>query len=163
MASRILSETQIIACIRSLYRDGEPLNISWVKRTEPKLINSAFDCQPRQSAEAEVKPAATAVARAVQIALDEILVNVAAHSGATAVSVQAWLDTEALRLEISDDGTPFNPVTDVAPADITSALEDREVGGLGIRLVQSLMDHVEYTYRGGRNIVTLTKQTKEKS
>jgi 3-oxoacyl-[acyl-carrier-protein] synthase II len=32
---------------------------------------SAFDCQQRQNAEAEVKPAATAVARAVQIALDD--------------------------------------------------------------------------------------------
>jgi anti-sigma regulatory factor (Ser/Thr protein kinase) len=99
----------------------------------------------------------------VQIALDEILVNVAAHSGATAVNVQAWLDTAALRVEISDDGTPFNPITDVDPADVTSALEGRELGGLGIHLVRSLMDHVEYAYRGGRNIITLTKQTKEDS
>ena len=97
------------------------------------------------------------------IALDELLTNSASYSGATAVAVRAWANTERFITEISDDGTPFNPLTDTAPADTTSALEDREMGGLGVHLVKSLMDHVEYTYRGGRNIVTLTKQSKENS
>jgi sigma-B regulation protein RsbU (phosphoserine phosphatase) len=99
----------------------------------------------------------------MSIALDELLTNSASYSGATAVAVRAWANTERFITEISDDGTPFNPLTDTAPADTTSPLEDREMGGLGVHLVKSLMDDVEYAYRGGRNIVTLTKQSKENS
>jgi anti-sigma regulatory factor (Ser/Thr protein kinase) len=93
----------------------------------------------------------------LQVALDEILVNVASYSAATEATVLAWFDSARLEVEVSDDGTPFNPLEDVGGADTTSNLEDRLPGGLGIHLVRKLMDEVEYVYRDGRNVVTMRK------
>jgi sigma-B regulation protein RsbU (phosphoserine phosphatase) len=121
------------------------------------LLNESFG---RFAAAREISANVT---RPVQVALDEILVNVAAHSGAMAVTVRAWLDATSLRVEISDDGVPFDPSVEVQAPDISSALVDRGSGGLGVHLVRSLMDEVEYVHRGGRNIITLTKRSEEGS
>ena len=38
------------------------------------------------------------------------------------------------------------------------SLEEREIGGLGIHLVRQIMDDVQYQYKDGQNILTLTKK-----
>ena len=40
-----------------------------------------------------------------------------------------------------------------------SSIEGRALGGLGLLLVQQMMDDVEYQRRDGCNVVTLTKST----
>ena len=95
--------------------------------------------------------------RKLQIALDEMLGNVASYSGASALTMRVWYEGSRLLVELSDDGIPFNPFEEVAKADTTSSLEDRALGGLGVHLVKEMMDEVEYDYRGGHNIVTIVK------
>ena len=41
--------------------------------------------------------------------------------------------------------------------DIDAPMDDREIGGLGMLLVNRTMDGVEYRRRGGCNVVVLTK------
>jgi sigma-B regulation protein RsbU (phosphoserine phosphatase) len=110
---------------------------------------------------AEASGVDDSIVRPLQVAVDEMLVNIATHSGASSVVVQVWMDGGDLRLEISDDGTPFNPFTEVTTPDLEAPLEDREVGGLGLHLVRSLMSEFEYASRGGRNFITLTKLSEE--
>ena len=57
---------------------------------------------------------------------------------------------------IEDDGIPFNPFTQESP-DTSLSLEDREIGGLGIHIVKSLMDSYEYIRIDNRNVLKLVK------
>ncbi len=40
---------------------------------------------------------------------------------------------------------------------VALAAEERGIGGLGILLVKKSMDHVTYSYEGGKNILTIKK------
>jgi sigma-B regulation protein RsbU (phosphoserine phosphatase) len=64
---------------------------------------------------------------------------------------------ERLTVTISDDGLPFNPLSAKAP-DTKASLEDRDIGGLGIHLVRSMVDDVSYHRRIDKNVLTLVKQ-----
>ena len=66
-------------------------------------------------------------------------------------------DTLVLTVELRDAGVPFNPLNREDP-DITLSAEEREVGGLGIFLCKKLMDHIEYRYEDGCNILTMSKR-----
>lgn len=67
------------------------------------------------------------------------------------------LENEVLKIEIIDDGTPFDPTNRQMP-DVTLPAEDREIGGLGIYLIKQIMDTVEYSRIDNNNILTLTKK-----
>ncbi|SKC72966.1 ATP-binding protein [Ohtaekwangia koreensis] len=58
--------------------------------------------------------------------------------------------------EIVDDGTVFDINQFHEPA-IDNIVHQKRKGGLGIRLVKSIMDKVEYQNRSGRNVCRLIK------
>jgi anti-sigma regulatory factor (Ser/Thr protein kinase) len=55
-----------------------------------------------------------------------------------------------------DSGIPYDPLKKPDP-DITLAVEDRPIGGLGIYMVKKTMDDMTYAYENGYNILTLIK------
>lgn len=59
--------------------------------------------------------------------------------------------------EIEDDGTVFDINTFNEP-DLDNLIHIKRKGGLGIRLVKTIMDKIEYESRDGKNICRLTKQ-----
>jgi serine/threonine-protein kinase RsbW len=61
-----------------------------------------------------------------------------------------------LVFELVDDGTVFDINEFTTPA-IDSIVHEKRKGGLGIRLVKSIMDKIEYERTGGRNICRLVK------
>ena len=61
-----------------------------------------------------------------------------------------------LFVQIIDWGIEFNPLDKDDP-DITLPMEERGIGGLGIFMVKTIMDTVEYNYSEGKNILTMTK------
>ncbi|MBK5279724.1 MAG: ATP-binding protein [Bacteroidia bacterium] len=62
-----------------------------------------------------------------------------------------------LIFEIIDDGNVFN-INQFSSDNIGDLIHEKRKGGLGIRLVKSIMDNVEYFTRNGKNICRLTKQ-----
>ena len=58
---------------------------------------------------------------------------------------------------LTDNGAAFDP-TATAPADITLAVDERPIGGLGIFLVRQLMDSINYERIDGKNVLTLRKE-----
>jgi anti-sigma regulatory factor (Ser/Thr protein kinase) len=95
-----------------------------------------------------------------ELALEEILLNVATHGRPVdgrepSVEVRLDWDGKAVRMVILDDGLPFDPLSR-DPPDVDAPLEDRPVGGLGVHLVRTLMDDVAWRHVDGRNELTLT-------
>jgi len=99
-----------------------------------------------------------AVAGKVNVILDELLTNIVSYAyqdeARHKIKVRAELTEDALQLTIDDDGVPFNPFESAAP-DTTLSMDEREVGGLGIHLVRSMVDDVSYQRRIDGNSVTV--------
>ncbi len=93
--------------------------------------------------------------------LDEILMNIIMHGGASAQSnpigvqfeLRTTADTREAAVTISDCGLPFNPLEVVAKPQPTS-LADAEPGGLGLLMVRSHADRLDYRFQDGRNHLT---------
>ena len=58
--------------------------------------------------------------------------------------------------EIIDDGNTFD-INQFAEPDLGNLVHEKRKGGLGIRLVKSIMDKIEYQIRNGKNVCRLTK------
>ena len=68
-------------------------------------------------------------------------------------------EAEKIIFSISDAGIPFDP-TKQPPVDTSLSAEERAIGGLGIHLVNQLMDEVKYERVEGKNVLTLVKTVK---
>jgi anti-sigma regulatory factor (Ser/Thr protein kinase) len=95
----------------------------------------------------------------VRLASEEALVNVINYAypdkqGNIEISSDKY--ERQLVLEIADWGIPFNPLLLPEP-DIESPVEKRKIGGLGIYLVRSIMDKVDYRRDEDKNVLTLVK------
>jgi serine/threonine-protein kinase RsbW/sigma-B regulation protein RsbU (phosphoserine phosphatase) len=100
---------------------------------------------------------ADAVARKFSLALNETLTNAVSYAfpdgGRHSIAVRIEHRAGYLTATVSDDGAPFDPLSQPAP-DIHAPVAERKIGGLGIHLVRSLMETVAYRRRGGRNELT---------
>lgn len=95
----------------------------------------------------------------IGIAVDEIFSNIAryAYNPETGgVVIRVAVEDEII-IEFEDKGKPYNPLEKTDP-ETTAALEEREVGGLGIFMVKKIMDNVMYRYESGKNILSIKKQ-----
>jgi serine/threonine-protein kinase RsbW len=93
----------------------------------------------------------------LDLVLEEILVNIARYAyppdtGAAEVAFTPG-SIGRLHVEISDWGSPFNPL-EVEPPDFSRGLAERPVGGLGVFLVRSLVSSLAYRRQDGRNILS---------
>ena len=97
----------------------------------------------------------------LHLALEEVFTNVVSYAyegGAPRpVVVRLTRAGEELRVEVEDEGHPFNPL-ELAPPDLSRPLEERSVGGLGIFLVRQAMDTLEYRREDGRNVLVMTRR-----
>ena len=91
----------------------------------------------------------------LMVAVDEIYSNIVRYSAATEAQIRLIKEADTLRLVFHDNGKPYNPL-DAEEPDITASAEERAIGGLGIFMVRKMMDRVDYMYKDGQNILTLT-------
>jgi serine/threonine-protein kinase RsbW len=100
----------------------------------------------------------------VQLAVDEAATNIIQHaygeSGEGTLDLSWDIDAGVLTIILRDQGTPFEPAAVPVP-DIHSSFEERQAGGLGIYLMNKLMDDVEYRFAVGSNELTLRKRFAE--
>lgn len=95
----------------------------------------------------------------VNLALEELITNIVFYgfndNEEHQIDIGFILDSKFLTIKIEDEGKAFNPFEIKEPSDLNKPLKDRQIGGLGIHLVKKTMDHVEYTRKGKKNIVTI--------
>jgi sigma-B regulation protein RsbU (phosphoserine phosphatase) len=100
----------------------------------------------------------------VNLVLEEIVTNVISYGYEDSleheISVRlSWQDPR-IELEIKDDGRPFNPLEASQP-EVERPLVERPVGGLGIHLVRSMMDHLDYRREGDKNCLLLRTENRD--
>ncbi len=99
----------------------------------------------------------------LMLAVEEAVVNVMNYAYPIGTEGKVQIDAVAteqdLKFIITDQGKTFDP-TQGGHADTTLDVEERPIGGLGILLVQSLMDSINYERFDGKNILTLKKSYK---
>lgn len=97
----------------------------------------------------------------LQLALEEHLTNVVAYGYDDnlehQIRVRVHLKLPELRLEVEDDGHPFNPLEQPTP-DISKPIEERPIGGLGIHMMRKSLDGIEYRRADGKNILAMIKR-----
>ena len=103
---------------------------------------------------------ATQPALEMRLVAEEVLTNFVKYADARTdervVELRLSASPESVRLEFRDAGAPFNPLDAPLP-DLSGPPEKREVGGLGVHLVKSLVDDASYAREGAVNILVLIK------
>ena len=100
----------------------------------------------------------------IDLSVEELFVNVAHYAYAPQtgrVTLRFKSEGDPLRAVITfvDGGTPYDPLEKPDP-DVTLTADDRPIGGLGIFMVKKSMDDVQYEYKDGQNILTISKVIK---
>ncbi len=89
----------------------------------------------------------------LELAVDEACANVIEHAyehdATKQVLIRAIFDEETLRIEVVDTGKGFDP-NSIPEEDIRRLAAERKTGGLGLRLIKSLMDEVHYDVEPGK-------------
>ena len=102
---------------------------------------------------------------AVQLAVDEACTNIIdyAYGGESKkeIRVDCQITRDALEIRIEDSGKPFDISSVETSPDVSAPLSERQVGGLGIYLINNLMDDVQHQQAGKTgNILILKKKTR---
>ncbi len=96
----------------------------------------------------------------LKLAVDEACTNIITHGykgmdpGSIILSFR--IEPERILIQITDFGHCFEPVAGQRP-DVEAALEDQELGGLGLYLIYQTMDNIDYTSSDDGNTLTFTK------
>ena len=97
------------------------------------------------------------------LATEEAVVNVMNYAypmgSEGEITVTACGTEKDIKFIIIDEGKAFDP-THPSEADTSLSAEERPIGGLGILLVQQLMDSINYERVDGKNVLTLKKNYK---
>ena len=96
----------------------------------------------------------------INLVIEEALTNIIFYAfpdnDKHEIKVSITLINNMLSIKITDNGIPFNPLSQQQP-DITLSAEERPIGGLGIFLISQIMDKMHYTRHKNQNILELNK------
>ncbi|MES1990771.1 MAG: ATP-binding protein [Pseudomonadota bacterium] len=88
------------------------------------------------------------------LVLDELITNIISYGfddGADGrIELRVAFEENNLSAELTDNGRPFNPA-EVALPELGETLEDRRIGGLGLRLIRTYLDRLDYQRDGALN------------
>jgi len=94
----------------------------------------------------------------LKLAIDEISTNIILYGYERAglkadFTVLSEISDDKLTVILEDVAAPFDPLSREMPdnEDLTMALEEREIGGLGIFLTVKGVDEFSYEYKDGKN------------
>jgi serine/threonine-protein kinase RsbW len=96
----------------------------------------------------------------VELAVDEACSNIIEHAyrGEDLGEIECTCETthRGLKIVITDNGHPFTP-SQVPKPDLSSPLEERRRGGLGLFFIDQMMDEAHYEFAPGENRLILIK------
>jgi serine/threonine-protein kinase RsbW len=96
----------------------------------------------------------------LSLSLDEALTNVVSYAfdppgpETPAITVSCQADDTRIKIELRDNGRPYDP-TAGAPPPLAVDLDEAHVGGHGVRLMRYYLDTLDYQRQDGWNCLTL--------
>jgi anti-sigma regulatory factor (Ser/Thr protein kinase) len=94
----------------------------------------------------------------VHLAMEELFVNMVHYNPTVTTDIEVTVTVDdAVTVSLVDNGGAEFDVTLKRDVDTESPLEERKPGGLGVHLVQNLVDTLDYEYQDGRGEVIFTK------
>lgn len=101
----------------------------------------------------------------LELAVDEACANVIEHAYGPEVtkevSVRATLDDDTVQIDVVDTGKAFDPAL-IPTLSLDDLVAGRRSGGLGMRLMKTLMDEVHYeVIPGHKNELRMIKRLKK--
>ena len=98
---------------------------------------------------------------AIHLVCEELVVNVVSYAYADEAEGYLKIQIEKadgmITIRFIDGGVAFNPLEREMP-DVSLAMEERQIGGLGIFLTVQMMDEVQYERINNENVVTIKKR-----
>ncbi len=97
----------------------------------------------------------------VNLSLDELITNVISYSTDSESDKHEIeltlrvINDKNLHVLLVDDGEEFDPFNDAPTPQIDAPIDEREIGGLGIFFVKSLVNETAYQRKDGKNHITL--------
>ena len=94
----------------------------------------------------------------IELALEELWVNIVNHGSPPAGRIELECrpaGLTGLTVSLKDQGPPFDPFTEAPEPDLTAAVAERPVGGLGLHLVKTLARDCRYRRLKGHNLVEI--------
>ncbi|MGH8224078.1 MAG: ATP-binding protein, partial [Woeseiaceae bacterium] len=95
----------------------------------------------------------------VHFATEELFTNMVKYNPGNPNDIQLDVNTSPDRVIVSltDYDVDAFDVTRTRSVDVEAPLEQRKIGGLGLHLIQKMVDTLEYSYSDRRSTVTFTK------
>jgi len=96
----------------------------------------------------------------VHLTMEELFVNMVKYNPGIETDIEVTMtpiDGGGIQVSLVDNGGVEFDVTTDRKVDVNAPLEERTPGGLGIHLIQNLVDSLEYQYQDGRGEVIFTK------
>ena len=106
-------------------------------------------------------PIQPAVRYAIDVAIDELFTNMVKYNARSParIGLGFGIQKEQVSVTLIDyQSNPFD-ITQPRPVDIHQAAEQRPIGGLGIHIVQQMVDSLEYHFEAGVSTIKFTKRT----
>lgn len=99
---------------------------------------------------------------ACELAADEACTNIIEHAYRGRkdgqIRITCHLQDEEFIIRLHDHGKPFDP-TKIGKPPLNRRLEEREIGGLGLHFMRSMMDEVHFEFdKNAGNTLTMVKR-----
>lgn len=121
-----------------------------LEATIDNKMDQAFALMARCDELLEKNQVAESQRHNIQLALEELLVNMVQHgqpSGrAGHIDLQLRVAASTVVIELHNNGIAFDPLQAAAPELTGDIADQQQVGGLGIHLVRSLTSHIRYNH-----------------
>lgn len=96
----------------------------------------------------------------VNLSLDELITNIINYGLVKEpenkdIQLTLGVINDNLHVELIDEGVAFDPFTDAPVPSIDAPIEERDIGGLGIYFVKTLVSQTRYERKEGKNYTTL--------
>ena len=141
-----------------------------MERAFPRNLDSLSPLYEFAEAVLETNDISPGVRFPIHLAMEELFVNMVKYNPTvpTDITVEVTVtflgeatndatSSKEVTVTLVDDGGVEFDVTAKRQVNIDAPLEERTPGGLGIHLIQNLVDGLEYTYKDGRGEVIFTK------
>jgi anti-sigma regulatory factor (Ser/Thr protein kinase) len=96
----------------------------------------------------------------LEVACEEIFVNIISYAYGEEegeIEICFNLTPQLVSFAFKDKGKEFNPLKKEKPVIKSLSVDSKDIGGLGIFFVKSIVDKIDYKYVDGSNILTISK------